>query len=159
MIGKQTKKTRKWKKQPAFLLVQRFVSACVKFLYLLETNCSTEKASELGSDTQREEGEAKAAVAPDLAGTSHLWHTRLSHWALFVCLLVYFHPPFIITTTPLLSPWPKASTVYPILLVLSVAKSNFSSRSLHVALQVTLCFMRKVAQEQIVFHNEASKMH
>lgn len=94
MIGKQTSKQAEWKTQPVFSLVQRFVSACVEFLYLLETNCSTEWASELGSDTQRDKGEAR-----DRAGTLSLWNTRLSHWALFVCLLFYFHPLFIITTT------------------------------------------------------------
>lgn len=101
MMGKQTSKQAEWKTQPAFSLVRRFVSACVEFSYLPGTNCSTERASELGSDTQRDEGVAGAAVAPDLAGTSRLRNTRLSHWALFVCLLFYFHPLFIITTTPI----------------------------------------------------------
>lgn len=41
-------------------------------LYSPETNCGAERASELGSDAQRDEGEAGAAVAPDLAGTLSL---------------------------------------------------------------------------------------
>lgn len=101
MIGKQTSKQAEWKAQPAPSLVQRFASACVEFLYLPGTNCSAERASEPGSDTQGDEGEAGAAVAADLAGAVRRWNTRLSHWAMFVCLLFYFHPLFIITTTPL----------------------------------------------------------
>lgn len=100
MIRKQTSKQAEWKTQPDFKLVQRFVSACVKFFFLLETNCSTDWVSQ--DQTPKEKmGEARPAFPPELAGTPRVWNTRLSYPA---CLSTFlfsssFHQHSILAYT------------------------------------------------------------
>lgn len=109
-INKQTIRN---ERQAAFQPVMIFVTERVKMFYLLETNCSTEEASELGSDTKRDEGGGRSSSSsrPGRNGESLKTQTlTLSLICLLIRLLFHFHS-VLITTSPLfLFPRPKAST-------------------------------------------------
>lgn len=131
------------------------------FLYFLETDFSSVWAGI--RCPERCEGEARAAVTPDLAGTLASLKYQ-THTLSLVCLSAFLFSSSVHhhSNTPFSCLQPKAEISRPpcsLALSLSLLPtSDFCFFRLSMLLSATLCFLQKVTRGQIVFHNEADQL-